>query len=103
MKGGFSGELLALAIDPRTPSTWPDMKPTRRIQFVSPGRGKNSTLMRDKLVVDFIRKLRFKETEPNIPLDSYILAAQKKFGLGRSRVHAIWRAYEKILEDASAK
>src|SRR4051812_20727744 len=26
---GFSGELLALAIDPRTPSPWPDMKPTR--------------------------------------------------------------------------
>lgn len=100
---GFSGELLALAIDPRTPSTWPDMKPTRRVQFVSPGRGKSSTLMRDKLVVDFIRRLRARETQPNIPMDSYIQAAQTEFGLGRSRVNAIWSAHEKLLQAASAK
>src|SRR4051794_9857143 len=33
---GFSGELLALAIDPRTPSSIPGMKPTRKIQFENP-------------------------------------------------------------------
>jgi hypothetical protein len=104
---GLSGELLAMAIDPRTPSPWNDppaspgyMKPTRRIRFESPTRGNGSTLMRDKRVVDFIRRLRFNETMPNVPIDSYVAAAQKKFGLGRSRVHEIWKEYETMLERA---
>src|SRR5437660_619071 len=53
--GGFAKELLALAIDPRTPSTHLGMKPTRTVQFVSPARGKGSTWARDLLVIDFIR------------------------------------------------
>jgi hypothetical protein len=99
--GGFSGELLALAIDSRTPSIWPDMKPTRRIQFKSPGRGKSSTLMRDKLVVDFIRRRRFNGTTQK--LEPHLAAAEKHFSLKRSRVHAIWSAYEKMLKGASTK
>lgn len=98
--GGFSGELLALAIDSRTPSTWPDMKPTRRIHFKSPGRGKSSTLMRDKLVVDFIRKQRFNGTTDK--LEPHLAAAEKHFGLKRSRIHAIWIAYEKMLKAAAS-
>jgi hypothetical protein len=105
--GGFSGELLALAIDSRSPSIWPDMKPTRRIEFKSPGRGKNSTLMRDKLVVDFIRRLRFRSKEPH-DQKFYIMSAVAEFErrgikIGKSRVHAIWSAYEKMLEGASTK
>lgn len=98
---GFSGELLALAIDPRTASTWPNMKPARKIRFESPGRGKGSTLMRDKLIVDFIRRQRFNGTTDKI--DPHLAAAEKHFGLKRSRVHQIWNAYEKMLKTASAK
>jgi len=32
---GFSGELLALAIDPQTKSTWLDMRPARKIKLKS--------------------------------------------------------------------
>jgi hypothetical protein len=93
---GFSGELLAMAIDPRTPSTWPGMKPTRRIRFENPGRA--STLMRDKHVVDFIRKQRFNGTANK--LEPHLAAAEKRFGIKRSRVHAIWSAHEKMLKAA---
>jgi hypothetical protein len=98
---GFSGELLALAIDPQTESTWPDMRPARKIKFEKPGRP--STLMRDKLVVDYIRRLRFNNTEPN-DMKFYLMQAAEKFGgLSYSSVHAIWNAHEKLIEEARSK
>jgi hypothetical protein len=99
---GFSGELLALAIDPQTKSSWPDMKPARKIKFEKPGRP--STLMRDKLVVDYIRRLRFNSTEPH-DMKFFLMQAAEKFGpgLGYSSVHAIWSAHEKRLEVARSK
>jgi hypothetical protein len=97
---GFSGELLALAIDPRTPSPWKDMKPTRRVRFESPGRGKSSTLMRDKLVVDFIRSERRRSDDGK--LEPCLKAAEVRFKIGRSRAHAIWKAYENMLKAAAS-
>ena len=102
---GFVGELLALAIDPRTPSPWntpagPMMKPTRRIRFESPGRGKSSTLMRDKRIVDFIRKQRRNSADGK--LEPCLKAAEEHFKLRRSRVHAIWNAHEKMIERAAS-
>jgi hypothetical protein len=97
---GFSGELLALAIDPRTLSPWQDMKPTRRIRFESPGRGKSSTLMRDKRVVDFIRSERRRSNDGK--LEPCLSAAEEHFKLCRSRVHAIWKAHEDMLKAAAS-
>jgi hypothetical protein len=98
---GFSGELLALAIDPQTKSTWPDMRPARKIKFEKPGR--RSTLIRDKLIVDYIRRLRFSGTESH-DMKFYLMQAAEKFGgLSYSRVHAIWSAHEKLIEGARSK
>src|SRR5665213_1622650 len=52
---GFSGELLALAIDPRTPTAIPGMRPTRKILFIGAAQGKESKWARDLRVVHFIR------------------------------------------------
>jgi hypothetical protein len=93
--GGFAGELLALAIDPSTPSTWPNMKPTRRVKFESPARGKSSTVLRDILVVGFIRRSRINGSPK---LEPHLAAAEKRFGLKRSGVHKIWKAYEADME-----
>jgi hypothetical protein len=99
---GFSGELLALAIDPKTESSWPDMRPARKIKFEKPGRP--STLMRDKMVVDYIRRLRFNSTEPH-DMKFFLMQAADKFGpsLSYSSVHAIWSAHEKRIEAARSK
>jgi hypothetical protein len=99
--GGLSGELLALAIDPHTKSKWPDMRPARKIKFEMPGR--QSTLMRDKLIVGYIRRLRFNSTEPH-DMKFFLMQAADKFGgLSYSTVHAIWSAHEKLIEEASSK
>jgi hypothetical protein len=88
---GYAGELLALAIDPFTKSSWPHMRPTTKVKFMRQGRP--STLMIEKRVVDFIRKLRF-NSEQERDQKFYITAAMDRFGLEYSRVHAIWSAYE---------
>jgi hypothetical protein len=97
---GPSAELLALAIDPFTPSTWPHMRPTRKIRFVNPGQ--QSKLMIEKQVVDFICRLRFNSTQER-DQKFYITAAMDKFDLKYSRVHAIWHIYETMLKAASTK
>jgi hypothetical protein len=95
---GLSAELLALAIDPSTPSKLAGMRPTRMIHFERQGR--QSTVFIDQLVVQFIRKMRARETKPNVPLKSYVMAAVQEFGLGRSRVYAIWKAHDLKIENA---
>lgn len=92
---GFVGELLALAIDPRMPSRIPGMKPTRRIRFESPSRGKPSTWARDLLVVDLIRRTRFNSDSGK--LEAAITTAVERFGISRSAVQAIWARHEKLL------
>jgi len=82
LKGNIA-ELLALAIDPRTKSPNPFFKqPTRIVKFDKP-RGKSPTVFRDFMVVDFIRRQR------SVKEDAALRAAEQKFGLGKSRTHAI--------------
>jgi hypothetical protein len=90
---GFTGELLALAIDPRTPSEYPGMKPTRRVRFESPARGKGSTWARDLLVVHFIRAELRKSPKEH----AAIAAASAHFQIGESRVHAIWKNWKRLV------
>jgi hypothetical protein len=87
---GFTGEFLALAIDPRTPSAAPlSTRPIRFIRFDKP-RGRSPTIMRDLLVVGFIRRQRHKLGKE----DAALLAAEREFRLGKSRTHAIWAEYK---------
>jgi hypothetical protein len=87
---GFTAELLALAIDPRTPSPPPMVtRPIRFIRFDKP-RGKPPTMMRDLLVIDFIRR----ERKEGGKEDAALQAAEVKFRLGKSRTHAIWVGYK---------
>jgi hypothetical protein len=91
---GFTAELLALAIDPRTPSHNPLLKrPIRVIRFDKP-RGKPPTVMRNFHVIDFIRKQCSLGKE-----DAALLEAEREFHLGKSRTHAIWAAYKQLLAE----
>jgi hypothetical protein len=96
---GFAGELLALAIDPSTPSTWPDMRPTRKVRFESPSRGKASTLLRDKAVVHFITQ----QLRESPKLEAAVAAAGAHYELRRSQVRKIWTRRAKLIEWPSAK
>jgi hypothetical protein len=99
---GYSAELLAMAVDPFTPSAWPHMRPTRKIKFLNQGR--QSTLMIEKQVVDYIRHVRF-DSEKGQNQKFYIMSAVAEFKkrgikLAKSRVHEIWSEYEKMLKRA---
>jgi hypothetical protein len=86
--GGPAKELLALAIDPWTETTWPGMKPTRKIKFIGATPGPSATWARDLLIVHFIREqLR----DNGGPEDAALKAAETKFQLGKSQTHAIWQ------------
>ncbi|PJG56633.1 hypothetical protein CVM73_03535 [Bradyrhizobium forestalis] len=102
---GISAELLALAIDPFTPSPWPTMRPTAKVYFMRQGRP--SSLILERQVVDYIRQLRARSEKPQ-GQKFYIqsaIAEFKKRGvtLGKSRVHAIWTAYERMIEEDNSK
>jgi hypothetical protein len=86
--GGFAKELLALAIDPWTKTTWPGMRPTRKIKFTNATPGPPSTWARDLLIVHFIRQqLRDNGGKD----DAALKAAETKFKLGKSQTHAVWQ------------
>jgi hypothetical protein len=92
---GFSGELLALALDPHTASKIPGMKATRRVRFESPARGKPSTWARDLLVVNCIRTELFWSKTGK--LEAAIKAAMDRFTISRATAQSIWKRYEKLL------
>jgi len=92
---GHSGELLALAIDPFTPSKLPNMRPTRKVKFF--WQGQQSTLFLEQQIIAFIRKKRSRETKRDVPIDSYVKDAEEEFGLRRSRIFEIWKAYENLM------
>jgi hypothetical protein len=92
---GFVGELLALSIDPRTPSAIPGMTPTRRTQFETPGRP--SQWARDLMIVDFIRRERFHFTGRRWKQEAAVQGAADKFNVSRSAVQAAWTRYEKLV------
>jgi hypothetical protein len=96
--GGYTGELLALAIDPFTASAWPGMKPTTKLKFMRQGRP--SSLLIERRVVAFIREQIGKSKSQRASLDSYLKAAEDAFGLSRTRVHEIWKANEARLDSA---
>jgi hypothetical protein len=93
--GGFSGELLALAIDPITPSKWPGAKPTRHVRFESPARGKPSAWARDLLVVGHIRRELFRSATGKE--DAALKSAEDTFGLTQAATAKIWRAHKKAV------
>jgi hypothetical protein len=97
---GFSGELLALAIDPHTKSARHGWRPARKIKFEKPGR--KSTMLREKQIIDYIRRMRFDSTEPR-DMKYYLNSAAHKFGLKYSRVHSVWSEYEKMLKQVASK
>jgi hypothetical protein len=90
---GFSGELLALAIDPYTPSRFSGMKPTRRIRFESPARGKPSTWVRDRMVIGFVRQ----QLASAPKLEAAINAVSARFKISRRTVQDIWKTYKQRL------
>jgi hypothetical protein len=89
--GGFAKELLALAIDPWTESTWPGMKPTRKIKFTNATPGPSTTWARDLLIVHFIRQQLRKNGGKD---DAALKAAETKFRLGKSQTHAVWQRWK---------
>jgi hypothetical protein len=98
---GFSGELLALAIDPATPSKVPGMTPTRRVQFESPGRGKSSNWARDLLVVGHIRQaLACSRTGKEYP---ELVSAAQALCLSLPAVKKIWERHKKIVGRTSRR
>ncbi len=88
---GFSGELLALAIDPRTPSKIPGMRPTRKIKFESPTRGNSAKWGRDLMVVDFI-KAQLRESRSPPKFEAAIVAAMEHYQISRRQVRDIWKS-----------
>jgi hypothetical protein len=120
---GFSQELLALAIDPDTPSSWPGMHPTRKIKFENVGRGPPSNWARDILIVEYISAQRRRHMDehakkwclderaqiwrPGTPpwkeeMESYYEDARKHFNVSRSTAQAVCLKHEKLLNwDAS--
>ena len=98
---GFAGELLALAIDPSTPSKVPGMTPTRHIQFESRAQGKQSQWARDMLVVHTIRHALFHSTSGKE--DAACAEAEKAFGLSAAAVKKIWRRHKHMMAEESTK
>jgi hypothetical protein len=96
---GFSGELLALAIDPETPSRYIGMTPTRQIRFESVRRGRPSTWRRDVLIAGFIRR----ELARSQKLEAAYAAAMAKFKISRSTAQAIWNWHCRSIKDAQAR
>jgi hypothetical protein len=91
-------ELLALAIDPDTPSAQPDLWPTRKIVFQRPPKGGSLTWARDRAIIFEIKKRRRQgETD-----EDAVTGAAERYGLERSRTWEIWTAWKKAcLENPS--
>jgi hypothetical protein len=95
---GFSAELLALAIDPETPSGAMGMTATRRIRFESLRRGRKPTWRRDMRIMERIRQ----ELSRTNKLEAAYQAAILEFGISRSTAQAIWKWHCTALERAHA-
>jgi hypothetical protein len=94
--GSIPKELLALAIDPSTPSPMPNMRPTRKIKFENPTRGKPPTWARDLAIIYFInRERRTKSVEQAVG------EAADHFGLERSRTWEIWTQWNQLINPSA--
>jgi len=92
----FAKELLALAIDPSTPSPMPNMRPTRKIKFENPTRGNPSTWARDLAIIYFINRRRRTKS-----IEQAIGEAADHYGLERSRTWEIWTQYNKLVNPSA--
>jgi hypothetical protein len=103
---GFSGEILALAIDPDTPSRFVGMKPLRTVRFESVARGRASTWRRDLHIAHFIRAeightvIRGKDGVPKPKIEAALHAAMQEFGVSRATAQAIWKRHQEAMADA---
>jgi hypothetical protein len=93
---GFSGELLALAIDPDTPSRFVGMAPTRKVKFESVNRGRPAAWRRNVRVAEFIRR-QLAECDQH---EAAYAAAAAKFRISRSTAQSIWQWRVDAMQDA---
>lgn len=99
---GFPGELLALAIDPQTPSNIPGMYPTCKISFNNRSTGKWSTWARDLAVLDCIRAFRW--ASPRRPkLEAAYAEACAQFNIKPKTAQAIWLRHQKMIKGNTSK
>lgn len=96
---GFSGELLALALDPDTKSRMIGMKPTRKIKFESVKRGLPSMWRRNVLIAGFIRS----DFAQHGKLEAAISAATAKFKISRTTAQNIWQERCDAMKDAATR
>ena len=89
--GSLVRDILALALDPETPSLH-GIPPVWRIEFTSSARRNKSTWARDWLIVDFIRHWRRKN--PDESEEATKGAAEDAFRLGRSQIAEIWQRHK---------
>jgi hypothetical protein len=88
-------ELLALAIDPDTPSPVPGLRPTRKILIQALTQGPAQHSIRNQLIIGYItehlqQQLRDNPKWPVPKLKTAISDAMPKFDLGRSTLMEIW-------------
>jgi hypothetical protein len=96
---GLTGEFLALAIDPITPSTWPgDIPVTRKIKFLAPSQGPGSTYTRDQVVIAFMKAWLRNDPNPEPQLDAALHAAEAEFKIKRRRLREIWEQHVALRE-----
>src|ERR1700722_11857397 len=94
---GIVGDLLALAIDPRTASPIPGRRPTRFVRFESPSRGKSSTWARDQAVFHLIQRYAWKH-RGEFKIEALLQEVMSQFPeIGRSRAHQLWKQYDSQL------
>jgi hypothetical protein len=95
--GGIARELLALAIDPQTPSPIPNMRPIWEIQLKSKARRHKPTWARDRLVVYFIKQWMRKNAsrDGSTKEEAARAAAEQHFKLERSRIAEIWQQHKR--------
>jgi len=107
---GIEAELLALAIDPDTPSRIPGLPPTRKIQFGPITQGPGATWARDQLVIHCINEelhSQGKQQEHLSPelrkppqMEAAYAVAKSRFKLSRSSVQSIWKNHWLLFERA---
>jgi hypothetical protein len=106
---GFSGEMLALAVDPDMPSRFIGMRPLRKIRFESVARGKASTWRRDLHIADFIRKEISNTASPGKDgvskpkIEAVLKAAEEQFGISRATAQRVWKEHEQAMAIADAE
>jgi hypothetical protein len=82
-------ELLALAIDPETPSPHPTMRPTRKVVFQRPPKGGTLDWARERVIIYDIKD-QISQGKAN---QEAVTDVAYRHRLNRSRVWEIWTAY----------